>query len=908
MQLRSIPYYSLLIGLFGIAYYWLLPNMFSVTSPPLQHDILFLSRPIPQGYGSFYWRTGENMPGLGAVMPGDMPGVGARSRFRVCPGGQLLKRNMDGSIDTLIDGNRPESPYYLTDIKHFDINYGGTKIVLSAAPEGNYPPLVYDTLNPAQGFAQSPGVWRLYTMDIDGSNLQQITFDDLDTTGFSRYAGPYGDNSIFYSYDDIDPCWLPDGRIVFASTRWPAFSQYTGVRVTNLYTIEADGSNMRRITAERNSAERPAVDPLTGKIVFSRWWRNFRYPRHSMETTPNTEYVPPGLDEGYDSHLGLTHRRSLIAGEQEGVLPGDNMFRNSWQAHQVNPDGSGLSMYSGFRRSESWNHYYGGYFSDEGDLYGNFFPMHNMTEAAGFGGIRKYQRGPGQADEIIGASQLLTNPTRDFVVPSGRNISYGIYKSDYAGEPCPINEDQILISWLPDNERRIFQDYGIWVLNPETGQLDSIYNLSGRTELLAKAIRTRPLPPIVEDASTNIPSNITPLEEGPYTPDGTFRFEALNVYFNAPVDTDIVSAPKIGEAKSIRFFTDFQRHNPGSFGNLDWPILLDELPIDEYGKVVKEDLPAHLPLFEQLRTSPEDGYKVPFTGGPFPDGAGHVAGMNFDQAGSVARCVGCHAGHTMIPIPSDPEAIRYTNLAPGARLHFSSVLDSAFMGTVVDRKVRKTEQPASIWTSAPDQTEGQWVQLSFPVPIWVRAVKLYDPKQDPGTMTGRVHKATIKLYADESAQQLLRTETINQNLTQDGQLLSFTDEKVRSIRVYLDSVSGRRFHQNIATIGEIEVIASGGAPEVSSLSETPRVEKSLKVYPNPFEEVVWVENVSDVDLEVEKIRVWDAAGVLVFSSVEKGQLTFGTSLSLELGELVGGVYFLEVGLKDGSKETYFLLK
>ncbi len=33
---------------------------------------------------------------------------------------------------------------------------------------------------------------------------------------------------------------------------------------------------------------------------------------------------------------------------------------------------------------------------------------------------------------------------------------------------------------------------------------------------------------------------------GPYDIDGTFVFDALNVYFNAAVDTDIVSAPPIG--------------------------------------------------------------------------------------------------------------------------------------------------------------------------------------------------------------------------------------------------------------------------------------------------------------------------------------------------------------------------
>ena len=48
------------------------------------------------------------------------------------------------------------------------------------------------------------------------------------------------------------------------------------------------------------------------------------------------------------------------------------------------------------------------------------------------------------------------------------------------------------------------------------------------------------------------------------------------MYANAPVDWDIVSAPPVGSAASIRFFIDHQRTSPGSFPYLDWPILLGE--------------------------------------------------------------------------------------------------------------------------------------------------------------------------------------------------------------------------------------------------------------------------------------------------------------------------------------------
>jgi hypothetical protein len=39
------------------------------------------------------------------------------------------------------------------------------------------------------------------------------------------------------------------------------------------------------------------------------------------------------------------------------------------------------------------NHFYGGAFTPEGQLMANYFPMTNMTEAAGFGGVRRFDRG-----------------------------------------------------------------------------------------------------------------------------------------------------------------------------------------------------------------------------------------------------------------------------------------------------------------------------------------------------------------------------------------------------------------------------------------------------------------------------------------------------------------------------------
>ena len=112
----------------------------------------------------------------------------------------------------------------------------------------------------------------------------------------------------------------------------------------------------------------------------------------------------------------------------------------------------------------------------------------------------------------------------------------------------------------------------------------------------------RPLPPIIPDQVTKVASLLPPLAQGPYDIDGTFTFDALNVYFNAPVDVDIASAMPVGSAGTIRFFIDHQRTSVGLREGVDWPILLQELAVNPDGSVTATS-PANVPLFEQIRTS-----------------------------------------------------------------------------------------------------------------------------------------------------------------------------------------------------------------------------------------------------------------------------------------------------------------
>jgi hypothetical protein len=215
-------------------------------------------------------------------------------------------------------------------------------------------------------------------------------------------------------------------------------------------------------------------------------------------------------------------------------------------------------------------------------------------------------------------------------------------------------------------------------------------------------------------------------------------------------------------------------------------------------------------LFEQIRSA--DG-TVPLTGQPytFGNGATHVAGMNFGRPGTVARCVGCHAGHSMMTVPANDADAQWSNLAPGAQVTVSSSRDPNYDEGVIDRRVMKGEI-WRYWTSSSSQSQnGQWVKLSFGVPISVRKVRLYNPRQgDEANSSIAVKNATVCLYANSSSTTPLACKSVG-TLSVLGTDVAFADVKARVVRVTLDSVAGTFYGMRIASLAEIEVVARGEA-------------------------------------------------------------------------------------------------
>jgi WD40-like Beta Propeller Repeat len=743
----------------------------------LRFPIVFVSRQIPK-LGSVYYPEG-----------GMLPGVQPYSRFTPAAPSKLLVLEPSGSIRTLIDGSNPTpASLNLIDVNAPDVSYEGKKILFAGLPKGRY----------QQTSVASPGAWRIYVINIDGTGLKQLTSKQtLDLSQFGPIA------SVFTTYDDTDPVWLPDGRMVFSSTRYPSFGMYGAARSSNLFITNADGKKLHRITTERNGAERPLVDPLTGRIVYSRWWRNFRFASDSMKTVPDPE-------GGYKQHLGLIAANQT---DQAGLgnVPGNsqNLNRNAWQLVTINPDGTDLKQFAGgsgtFYDGQDGNHAYGGSFTTDGNLFANYFPMLNGTEAAGFGGIRFYMRGPNGYTPVIG----ITYPTLDYVKTNP--TSFGVYKGSYAAEPEVLPSGSLIISWARDTQ----QDYGLYTLNANGSGRRLLYDHPGTSELRARVIRPRPLPPIISDTVTTVVNVLPPKKVAPYTQDGIFVFDALNVYFNAPVDSNIISAMPVGSAKTMRSFIDHQRDEQyGSLERFDWPILLDEVIVNPNGSV-RLTLPANVPLFEQIRSA-RPGYKVPLTGpsGETFGGAAHVAGLNYGRPGAVTRCVGCHAGHSMISVPANPADALFSNLAPGAVVSVSSSTPYVNTNVLVDRKVQTFSDATPPWRSEHGKSPNkQWIELTFPVPVTVRTVRLYNlPKEQGENNTLQVTGTRIKLFSDTTATQEVSRKTSG-TVSVDGTDIAFSDVKARVVQVEFTGVTGHYGYEGtVASLAEIEVIARGEAP------------------------------------------------------------------------------------------------
>ncbi len=180
------------------------------------------------------------------------------------PGAELFIRDrasasaVERSITAGVFPNGPMGAPPMYDVKDLSSSYDGRQLVFAMrAPEI---PNADDDEQPT---------WNIWVYDVDSETLGRVISSDI----------------VAEDGQDVSPHFLPDGRIVFASTRQrdskailldegkPQFAAQEEGRdrpALTLHVMDADGGNIHQISFNQSHDMDPSV-LADGRIIYSRW-------------------------------------------------------------------------------------------------------------------------------------------------------------------------------------------------------------------------------------------------------------------------------------------------------------------------------------------------------------------------------------------------------------------------------------------------------------------------------------------------------------------------------------------------------------------------------------------------------------------------------------------------------------
>lgn len=268
---------------------------------------------------------------------------------------------------------------------------------------------------------------NLYEIDADGTNLRQIT----DNGGH-----------------DFDPVYLPDGKILFTSSRAQEMDEYNHAPAETMHMVDPDTGEIERCSFNQSDDFDPVLMP-NGRIMYTRW-----------------------------EHFGTFNRFPLF---------------------ESNPDGTGIFHFFGPHNRN--------FFHPQPTPDGRVIAIEStmINEDAGPIAVLKLESGP--ADPAPDGRRNHWSVLTGNVNTDGAPWPYGAFKY-----PMPIGDNLYVASYtLPAAEENQV-DYGLYTFSlRETGEgteedpkqleivdLTFLYNDPNMNEYDAQLLAPRDKPPVIE--------------------------------------------------------------------------------------------------------------------------------------------------------------------------------------------------------------------------------------------------------------------------------------------------------------------------------------------------------------------------------------------------------------------------
>ena len=344
---------------------------------------------------------------------GENPAVRDVLARSVCETGRLRgQRLLGGSIE------RPSLRYDGQKEVSGDDAEGGSFLSPALSPDGKQVAFAYVERKGSkeQSFHEDPtrGHWdpqqcyHLFKVNIDGRGLEQLTDG---------------------SWNEFDPCWLPNGRLAFISERRGGYLRCgRACPLYTLYDMNPDGGGINCLSFHDSNEWNPSV-AHDGRLVWTRW-----------------DYV--------DRHGCIAHMPWILALDGRDPRP----LHGNYAPRQARPD---MELY--VRAIPGSPKYVGLAAAHHGQAYGSIIIINpQAVDDDGMGPVRRFTPEVG-FPESQGGRQAYSTPW-----PLSENYHLCVYDAAMSGAPLKRRGENYGI-YLVDafgNKELIYRDPDVGCMNP----------------------------------------------------------------------------------------------------------------------------------------------------------------------------------------------------------------------------------------------------------------------------------------------------------------------------------------------------------------------------------------------------------------------------------------------------------